>query len=366
MEFKEIIKNPAKFIFSLLDKKVDSPQTLNIDSGGINSLSDSQKTIKKVDWFWLLRGKTGIFLKIGVPVLIVLSLIQPFFEKNSTDSIAPPPASNTGDILQTPDFVSSEYSSASLKDSKFVLFTPKSKEIHRVGNRGTVLDKIGTEELEILLPLAINQNSYIYLKKGDLKLHLAEMVFDEEKSKLVLVENDYTLSTGINSKDEILNLHLTSDAKIAYNRNNQFFVFDLQGKKVQNLPVSEGYAYTYYEDSTYFIRPEANIYSLVRLNSTNQEVYKQDLGDLKPHAISIISKDRFLIVYESPSENSFFLVEMRDTGSRTIFKYVPKESNEKLTKISAVLFNADDNTVLLLGSKLAKLFNTSGSQLWIR
>jgi len=366
MDFKEIFKNPAKFIFSFLEKKNNNnaiPDGLNYESNPANSINQSAK---KIDWLWIFRGKTGLFLKIATPTIIVLSLIQPFVSKNNSPSIAPPPKSDTGDLLKTPDFVSSEYTSVALGNGKFLLYTPKSNQIHSVGNRGVVLDTKESLLKEILLPLAINPNSYIYLENAELKLFVSKMVYDEESHADLLVEDLYTLSKGINSKDEILNLHLTSDNKVTYSRNNEFFVYNLQGELVHALKVSEGYAYTYFEDSTFYIKPDGDSYSLIRLNSSDQEVYSQNLSTLKPHSIYIVNNDRFLVVYESPTESSFFLVEMRDSGTRTIFKFIPNEKETKLTKVERVLFNPDDNTVLLQGSKLAKLFNISGNQLWVR
>lgn len=362
MNFLEIIKNPAKFIFDRKKPKpINTPEEI---AEGVNTISDVPKPIK--DWLWIFRGRTGLFIKIAVPVLIVLSLIQPFFIKDNTGPIAPPPVTDTGDTLTTPDFVSTDYSSASFFDGKYLLFTPKLKEFHKVGTRGVVLDKALQAEHEILLPIAINPDSYVYIKNDELIIYVGKFVYNEITREDEFIENSYTIAKGINNTDEIINLHLTSDKRIAYSRNNVFHVFNLEGKRLLELPVKEGYSYTYFEGSTYYVRPEDKNYFLVRLNSSNQEVYSQNLNTLRPHTISIVNDDRFLVVYESPGEESFFVVEMRDLGNRTIFKFTPREKEEKLTRVERAIYNQEDTTTLLQGSNLAKLFNTSGSQLWIR
>lgn len=362
MDFLEVIKNPAKFIFN---RNKLQPSTFGEEGKeGVTSISNTPKP--KKDWLWIFKGRTGLFIKISVPVLIVLSLIQPFFVKDNTGPIAPPPVIDTGDALNTPDFVSTEYSSSAFFDGKYLLYTPKFKESHKVGTRGLVLDKSTQAERNVLLPIAINTDSYVYLENGELVIYVSKILYNEQTRKDEFVENNYTIASDINSTDEIINLHLTSDNHVAYLRNNVFYVFNLEGNRLLELPVREGYSYTYFDGSTYYVRPENENYYLVRLNSSNQEVYSQNLNTLRPHTITIVNGDRFLVVYESPGEKSFFVVEMRDIGNRTIFKFTPDEKEDKLTKVERAIYNQEDTTTLLQGSNLAKLFNTSGSQLWIR
>jgi len=409
MGFKEFIKNPGGTIWKFLDQKkseAETSQRPEEKEGGI-SLADALEpksvvrkksstfgfinSLSKLDWGWVLRGKTGLFLKIVIPLLVVISIVQPFITPRWYRPIDKPPEVDPGDPLQKPDFEAVNYINAVENDNNFLIYSSNLRRINEFGVRGIVLDSLPTRILyNFHFPLS--KNSFLYLKDNKLLLYYKEQVINEKKESQ-LVDREVTIADNIGSIEEVQNLHKTADNNFAFTLSinipideesdeilkttKVFYVYDLKGNLIKEVEITDTVSsiYTYYGGEVYFVRFRPDItpdmrddvrYSLVKLNSNDEEIYSQNLGEYRPHKVNILNENRFLVLFEIPSENSFFYVKMIDTVGNVLFQFTPKEEVQKITTVNSIAFDGLDNYVLLVGSGVAKLFDTKGTQLWIR
>ena len=399
--------NPSKYFWNFIetffnkeDKSIDSSRSfsnsINIPSTSENIVIVSKgflTALKSKDWGWLLQGKTGIFLKISVPLLILLYSIFLFIpKKENVPAPVIPDKIDLGDILERPKFVSSNYLNGSFSEGKFLVYSKDAGLVNEFGVRGILLSSTELKN-EYAYYYPLSKNSYVYLDKGILYLNYKKTVQIPKSYpiKYKEVEESVLLLGGILDSSKIVNFHKNYEDDFGFVLDDTFYVYNSAGELLTKYSLQSGMSnFTYYRGEIYFIRslnvfeqssvteessskegslntnqPSSTKYFLVKLNKNNEEVYSQELGDKKVQQISIISDNRFLILFESPSDNSFYNIQMRDSGKRIIFNVTPVEEEVKITKVNNFYFSSIDNTIFLQGNGVAKLFNLNGEQLWI-
>lgn len=392
--------NPAKIIWDLIDSvtgknanKTLSGVSQNTDEGKqtlksslISDFKGFLVAVESKDWGWVFRGKTGLFLKISIPVLIILLIISSFIPKqNDTTVVVKPTPVDLGDVLDKPKFVNSNYITSTLSDGKFLVYSKDAGVVNEFGVRGILLYSSGVDSsYSYFYP--INKKSYLFIK--DSKLDLLSVVKEPVKNKYPVtyedVEYRVTIIPNIESPSQLIDLHKNYDNTFSFTYNNTFYVYSNLGELIKQFTVNDSFIKpTYYGGEIYYIKKvvqkniieeatptvqnssESFLYYLIKLNTNNEEIYSQLLGNNPISKLVVVNEDRFLLIYEKPSEKSFFNIQMRDSGERTIFNIVPKETDVKITKIDSAYFSANDNTVFIMGNGVSKLFNLNGEQLWI-
>ncbi len=400
MNLLEIIKNPSKFIYGdkNLKPKAESeiPVTEIPDSTTSKSVVDNfisdwkgfEEAIKNADFHWILRGKTGFLIKYALPFVVIVFLVQNFYmQKPVTSIVTPPKIEDPGDNLQKPAFINQNYIFATQNEEKFYLYSPNSNKAVTFGVRGISLE-------EVLLPtgsesiIRMDADSYFYTKQEAvyenqlrLILYFHKIVREEDKLTGKIVER--IIDKKVELKDNLGNpkffdleqkLHFvekTVEGNLViysgiYNE-PFFYVINNEGDVVYSkfeFPEGARRA-TYLNKELYFINHLYNEDTfLVKLNSNNEEVFSLQLKFL-PATFQIINSDRFLLAYEKPSNTSFYEIEMRDGNGQTIFRFVPEESENKITSLKNIYFEPKNNNVFLFGGGIAKLFTVTGKELWI-
>ncbi len=417
MSFVEFIKNPSVYIWGYLDKKKSnntnsissSPSsTPSVNNESYNSepsvqpvgtnildtlISDFKgflSAVESKDWRWLLRGKTGLFLKLALPVILVfyiLSLIitpKPIsIPKNNNPSVIDP-----GDTLTKPKFKSSNYINGAFSNGRFMLYSPDAAKINEFGLRGILLNTFDTDRANNYY-YALNKESFLFIKNGQLLLRYFKLVeiTNVYPRRTEKVEDFIPIIDSISDYKEIKNLQITYDNNFCFILDNKLLVYNLAGEKVKEYDLKPNtISPTFYGGEVYYVKEvpsdeavvsdststnsvktaeSKSTFYLIRLNKNDEEVYSQNLGTLRVQKISVVNEDRYLVLIERPSENSFFNIQMRDSGKRTIFNVQPNEKDVKVTLVNNLYFNSEDNTIFMQGNGVAKLFNLNGEQLWI-
>ncbi|PIR43936.1 hypothetical protein COV24_00035 [candidate division WWE3 bacterium CG10_big_fil_rev_8_21_14_0_10_32_10] len=422
MDFKEFIKNPSKLIWDYIDKisgkKTQEEEYNSNSSQNKMSLGDAVlpktssnifSTFIKKDWSWLFKGKVGLFLKITIPLILILLIIQPFFIPKNVPVTPTPPVVDPGDILIKPDFEDMNYINGVENEGTFLIYSPKINQINEFGVRGILLSSIPTPSSDNSFYFPVNKETYLFYTVSTLYLHFPYIeIQNEGTSQEVSVkkEKNVPLVDNIENLNKITNLHKTAEGNIAFTLKKQvptevsneitsgsnslspspsptvaepesviekvdekmfFYTYSPTGEllKEYEIPDSSTSDYTYFAGEVFFIRAEGTNHYLVKLNNNNEEIYKQDMGEYMPYKIRIVNSTRFLILFKNPSDSSMFFVKMLDSGNLTVFQFTPKEEVLKMFEVTSFTFEENTKETLLVGSKVAKLFDQTGNQLWI-
>lgn len=396
MSFIQFIKNPSEYIWrnhnfqnthpiqTTNKDLINNQENTDIKSPILQKRDTLSKAVTNKDWVWLFRGKTGTFIKISIPLIIILLIISGVVSKPKTQVVEPPKPIDQGDTLQTPDFESVGYTNASKLGRNFIIFSPILKQANTFGETGVMLSSTPYKQYSFYYPL--DEDNYVFFEDNTLKLHYHNEYYVREYGEDVLKieEDDVPMVSDISDIVLIQNLHKTEEGQIAFTYQNNFYVFGSLGKLVDQYEILDPqntYLYTYYAGEIYYIKRTGDVssqvssatkvsgsiikYSLEKMNNNKEVIYSQDLGENKVQNMFILNDDRFLIVFEEPSDKSFFFVQMRDSDKRTVFGFTPDEEVQKLVKINNLYFTSENNTVLMVGGGIAKLFTSTGKQLWI-
>jgi hypothetical protein len=315
-------------------------------------------------------------------------LINSLLNKPAQVVTKEPPVVDKGDLLEKPDFLRVDYLSGVKGNGTYLLYSKKLESIKEFGVRGIALNDFPTESsYSYYFPL--NEDEHLYLDGGVFKLNYLKTVIEKKFGKSIEVTTNEVavLMEGVESYKDLIDIHKTAEGFIAFTFNNVFLVFDDDGNLLKSYPIKEksAFLYTYFDGEIYYVLAPTSEpltenssstttalnsssigeYVLVKLNRNEQEIYRQNLGSTKVQRIYILNSDRFLILYQKPSRQSFFFVQMRDSDKRTVFGFVPEEVDQKLIKVDHLYFTPENNTVLMVGGGVGKLFTASGKQLWI-
>ncbi len=390
MNLLEIIKNPASFLFrdekretrneiSLPIQDTNTNKTSPISFNLISDWKGFTDAVKTADFHWILRGKTGILIKFVLPIVILIFLVQNFYmQKPVTSIVTPPKIEDLGDNLQKPAFINQNYIFATQNEEKFYLYSPNSNKAVTFGVRGISLEEMATPEIANGGFIRISEDSYFYIKqvtqndsysyglffyklekvKNTLTGKIEEKITDKIVNDVLIDGNmNYIFSKAVDG-----NLIVSADSDLLF-----LYVINENGDLIfskKDFEIGSKF-FTYYKGEIYFVRSKDGENYIVRLNSNLQEIFSQKLLQENVASFFVVNSDRFLIAYEKPSETSFYEVEMRDGNGKIIFKFIPQESENKLTSLKNIYFEPKNNNVFLFGGGIAKLFTVKGKELWI-
>lgn len=398
MNFIQFIKNPAEYIWGKGEKTTNLNQQIppvdiqNPESSKLENAKESilkkgdtlSSAVLKKDWKWLFRGKTGAFIKVSIPLILILILINGIISRPAPQKIDPPKKIDQGDTLKAPDFQSVGYINGAKIGRDFLVYSPTLKETNKFGETGIKLGSLSSQDYSFYYPL--NESSFVYFEDNQLKLYYRNEYYVKEYGRDVLKvdEDNVTLLSNLLLPNLVQNLHKTEEGLVAFTYKDTFYVFNPLGENIEEfkiLDTKNTYLYTYYNQEIYYVRKSGDIssqvssstqingsvitYSLEKMNVNKEVIYSQDLSDKKVQNLYVLNDDRFLFVFEQPSDRSFFFVQMRDSDKRTVFGFTPDEEVQKMVKIDNVYFASENNTVFMVGGGVAKLFTNTGKQLWI-
>ncbi len=405
--FFEIIKNPAKYIWkdgnssSPATPKEASPEPKKMSLASAGDKNSSPATFLLGVLKTLNKGKTGIIFKVLLAIILISSLIISFYSPKNTPTVEKPPVEDPGDSLTLPEFKNVNYISASIDlDGKYLLYSPKLNQINKFGVRGILLDSIkASKDFSFYFPIEyVKYSPVIELKYNEPvfdtpKRYLTSLKINPKDGKLILdylsknpyeesfnktayfyTPNKLVLLENISSYADLENLHKTAEGLLTFTFKNKFYVLDYkEGKVIKEYAIKDSATsqYTYYNGEVYFLRRKTLVdkkdytYELVKNNKDDKEIYSLFLGKTKPHKFQVLSQNRFMIVYEYPSKRSFFKIEIIDEENNKLLTIFLKEEGDRLLKLNNAYYNDADKNVLLLGNGIAKLFDSSGNQLWM-
>jgi hypothetical protein len=391
MNFKDLLKNPSEVIWREIDKKRGVKPEHPTSQVGLppkpsepkDSLSNA---ITSKDWSWILRGKTGLALKIGIPTILLFTLINGLVQRPEVKPVESPDVVDTGDTLETPPYQSVNYITAAKSNGKSLLFSPALDSVNEIGVRGLVLSENSVDSsIDYYFP--ISNTDYAYIKDGDLKMYYRQINIVRKGGRDIeeVEEADNTILTNINASD-LENAHITEEGLFAFSIDSTFYVYTKKGEELEKYDYSQKpntSLYTYLAGEIYYIDTQASIaitedststanvssenfmQDLVKLNKNKEEIYRQPLGENPVHRYYVLNSDRFLFVFEEPTEKTFFFIQMRDSAQRNLFGFAPQEEVQKQVRVDLVYFISESNTVFTLGGGVAKLYTNTGKQLWI-
>ncbi len=406
MNVFDFIKNPAKYIWGDFKKKEvtigkEFKRSINSHNRGFVKTKSAYFTLGKDFVGSFNRGKQGTLIKILLAILFILYILNLFVSPQKPSTVEKPPVEDPGDLLKLPDFKNVDYISSSIdSDGKYLVYSSVLNQVNKFGVRGILLDSINTdfsfryyfpiqktfykevESLKYEVPIFKNNSPkpfLIYLginKDGSLILkYLLKKEYKKYQDTLYYyIPKEKILFKNISDYRELKNIHKTAQGYVSFIYKNTFYVLDpYSGSYVKKYNISDSSTsmYTFFNNEIYFLKRTSNVdsnknaYYLVKYNKYDKEVYSLLLGSLKPHKLYILSANRYLLVYEYPSKYSFFKIELIDSLNNKLLTLIPKEKGDRLLKLNQAYYNDKDKNILLLGGGIVKLFNSSGTQLWM-
>lgn len=412
MKLLEAFKNPSKFIRGITSSKESRILENVVEEQHPEDIVDTGKKILKKGSYITQEVKDiteevggGVFSFLRTPLgkmsILVISLgslvglITYLFVlfRGVPETISEQPAVVVPDILKE-EFENKDFLTASFYNGFFHIYSKELNEISRYGGTGIEQNQLNqsieAQPENFDLVLALGKDNYLYYgtsperSRDELGIYYSQRIltnpnYEKERTDPVYrFEDRYiTLSTKITPSD-IQELQRTNDGFVTFRVGRTFYVYNNRGDLVLDLETNpdDGVLYTYYGGEVYYIKNTSSLstrtidYSVVKVSedglSSRTRSYQVSVGDKEPVNMYVLNDDRILVAFEDVNSTSFYFVRLVDSDARTIFGFAPLEKDEKITNLETISYDENRENVLMLGGGIGKVFNRSGTQLWIR